>query len=154
MSHSPGSGSGGLVHSALDSPPLCCEVPPGASQSQGVVIGVAEAEVMVKLCPLPTMPCMRLSRHLCLSIAKATLTSSCSSGRNQKQFFWGVRGLLKPAAPYFAHDYFQPSEKGGEQSVLLTCKKWDCGTNRHKLTQTDINDTNRHKPAQFFVPAQ
>jgi hypothetical protein len=34
--------------------------------------------------------------------------------------FGGERGLLKPVAPYFVHDYFQLSEKGGkEQSVSL-----------------------------------
>ena len=53
---------------------------------------------------------------------------------------------------------FQPSEKGGEQSVRQQKNETvtQTGTNRHKPAQTG---TNRHKPAQsqtgnFFVTAQ
>jgi len=70
---------------------------------------------------------------------------------------------LKPAAPLFCSNFFQPAEKGGKQSVSSQ-KKWDCGrnlhepaqtgSNRHKPAQTGTNRTN-HKPAQtgtMFVP--
>jgi hypothetical protein len=82
---------------------------------------------------------------------------TCSTlEETRNSFFWGKGGLLKPAAPYFVHDFFQPSEKGGEQSVSpqktrLHHKPAQTGTNRHKPAQTG---TNRHKPAQIFVLAQ
>jgi hypothetical protein len=36
----------------------------------------------------------------------------------RNSFFWKERGLLKPVAPYFVHDYFQLSEKGGEEQSV------------------------------------
>ncbi len=74
--------------------------------------------------------------------------------RKKPDTFWFEEkgGLLKPVPPSFS-TIFQPSEKGGEQSVCQQ-KKRNCGTNRHKPAQTG---TNRHKPAQtgtYFVPAQ
>jgi len=69
---------------------------------------------------------------------------TCSTlEETRNSFFWGKGGLLKPAAPYFVHDFFQPSEKGGEQSVSPQKNK--------TASQTG---TNRHKPAQIFVLAQ
>ena len=84
----------------------------------------------------------------------------------RKSFFLGKGGLLKPVAPYFVNDFFQASEKGGEQSFSLQKtglrhKPAQTSTNQHKPAQTSTNrhklaltSTNRHKLAHIVVPAQ
>jgi hypothetical protein len=65
-------------------------------------------------------------------------------GGNQKQFFSGGKGDFETSCPLFVHDFFQPAEKWGEESVSpqktgLWHKTAQTGINQHKLAQTSTN---------------
>ena len=65
-------------------------------------------------------------------------------GGNQKQFFWGERGALKPVATFLFTIFFQPAEKTGEESVSPQKtgpwhKTAQTGINQYKLAQTSTN---------------
>ena len=65
-------------------------------------------------------------------------------GGNQKHFFSGGKGDFETSCPLFVHDFFQPAEKWGEESVSpqkmgLWHKTAQTGINQHKLAQTSTN---------------